>query len=456
MADPVLADGQYSVDGLVFGKNTQLLVAKTQVDPAQITAQDQPLSGRDGIRFGTDYMTSGKTITFTGNVWVGPNDSIGAQDVYAQLEAAWNNREVRLVPGAVSVLRFNYPNSQVSRRVYGRGRSIAPTLGSVARGAIPFVAAFVSADPNVYSDMQYSVNLKLSPTDLGTPVNLLANPGFESGLTGWVGTGGVLTLDNTHVHSGLQAAKFVPTGGTAGYYQSTVTAIKPNVGYIATGWIYAPAALSRPIALNINTYDVSGTYLETITSPTFAPVAGQWYPVSFPFTATDSSAVGARVVPTLSGTPLATDIFWGDDFSLVLPNGGAAPPFTPPVLLAALSSVEQGVNNAGPLWTWPIIVFNGPITNPKLTLPDLGVSIMLQANVASGVSVSIDTQPWACTILDQFGNSYAGDAVGNSLADLGLPPGFSRVQFTGQDPTNQSSCQLLWRSATGTIGGTTI
>jgi hypothetical protein len=456
VADPVLANGQYSIDGLVFGRNTDLLVAQTQIDQATITNGDQPHAGRDGMRFGVDYITAGKIFTFTGTAYTDPTDSIGSQDSYARLESAWLNSNIRLKSGAVSCLRFKYPNSPLTRRVYGRGRQIAPTLGSVSQGATGFVAAFQASDDKVYSDTVDSIQIKLGPTDLGTPQNQIPNPGFEDGTTGWTTTGGTLTQDQTHVHGGLYAGKFVPNGSTANpSILSPQSPAAASNGTVGTIWLYAPSALSKTLTVGISFYNSSGGLISTLSGSAFTLTAGSWQSISLP-ESSPAGTVTALVRVTYTGTPVVGDILWLDDSSIAVRNGGLTWPVTWPAAWAGLSSTEQAVNNQGVYDTWPVIVFNGPITNGKVSFPELGTSFMLQGPVASGVAVSVDTQPWASTIVDQNGNSYAGYAVGNSLGDLAIPPGQSRVIFTGQDPTNTSSCQISWRSATATIGGTTI
>lgn len=174
MADPVLTTGQYSIgtegssSAFVYGGRQPtfaggIQIARTEIDPGSAAVQDQAVVGRDGQLFGIDTMP-GLTITQTGQANA---PAPACLDDFDALSSAWNADAFRFVNGAVQCLRAFYPGSTVVRRVYGRGRKIAPTMGGVFAGIVPFVALFQAADLNFYSDTLSTCVMKLIPSLIG-------------------------------------------------------------------------------------------------------------------------------------------------------------------------------------------------------------------------------------------------------------------------------------------------
>lgn len=296
----VLADGQYALDGLVFGRGTQIQVAETALDPGDPATQDSALIGADGRQFGVD-TEPGWTITFTGQVYV-PEDPAGALSVYGALAAAWSATDVRMIPRAVSALELRYPGSGAARITWGRARKLAPTLGMVRHGLIPYVGTFDTAGPLFYAG------------------------------------------DEQQAHLG---------------------------------------------------------------------------------------------------------VLWSD------PGGGMSLPASLPAALATSPGPRSDIAvNPGPDATWPTVTFGGPVVNPSLTYVETGRSVGLTGSLASGEQVTVDTRPWARSVTNPDGGSYAGRLTGDRLADLALPAGQVTLAFRGQDSTGQASCVFAWRPATRILGGT--
>lgn len=457
-AVPSLLSGQYSIDNFVFGRETQITVQNTAIDPVTFTTQDQSVGAGDGQRFGVDYATGGKIYTFTGNVLQNDtNDKIGAMDTYAQLEAYWNNPAIRLNPGAVSTLRFRYPNSPVTRRVYGRGRAITPSLGMISRGNAPWIGAFQAADGNVYSDTVQTITLSLAGSAYASQTNLMSNPQFKSGIAGYTFAGGTLTQDNAHVHSTGFSGKFVPNGTANPSVTSPFVPVQNNKSYIVADWIFSTTTLSVPIHFIVELYDASFNPLSQQLSKTITFQANSWFTTWAQFTVNNASARWATIQMVYVGTPLTTDVIWLGDYAFQFPNGVFINTglLTLPVKIIGNTnkSSQLAVVNTGIVDTYPVITFNGPVTNPAVNFLELDLGIEIQAAIPRGKSVTIDTRPWNRTVVDNTRVSWAGDLIGDSLTQLLLPPGITTIQYSGQDTSGSTTATVKWRTAYSMIGG---
>lgn len=135
-------------------------------------------------------------------------------------------------------------------------------------------------------------------------------------------------------------------------------------------------------------------------------------------------------------------------------RGTLAPPWTPPLQLAATSNYQAStLVNSGSLPTWPVITFYGPVSYPGVTFVNTPVSIGYQGILATGQSLAIDTRPWARTALLNSGASVAGYLTGSAMLNMQVQPGATTVHYGGQDFTGQSYVVITWRSATLSIGG---
>lgn len=168
------SDGQYAINGFVFGKGTNsLYVQNTAVQVANASVQDSTLVNDDATLYGIDAVPN-VTITFTGFARADtPLDTLAAYDQFAAL---WSNPLIRLVNSSVSELVCWYPYSSEQRVVWGRGRLITPTMGMANQCVIPFVATFQTVSPYFYTyqaqtlDLDEFVQLGPLTTPLTTPV----------------------------------------------------------------------------------------------------------------------------------------------------------------------------------------------------------------------------------------------------------------------------------------------
>lgn len=147
----------------------------------------------------------------------------------------------------------------------------------------------------------------------------------------------------------------------------------------------------------------------------------------------DSGEGGARSVTlTLVADSSETGIVW---------------PVTWPVVWGAQGERQDTVVNSGDSPTWPVITFHGPVAQPSIELVGTGRRLSLDTTLASDRSITIDTRPWARTILRDDGASFAGVARGASLAEFQLPVGQTVMAYRGTDLSGQSRCVIAWRDA---------
>jgi hypothetical protein len=94
--------------------------------------------------------------------------------------------------------------------------------------------------------------------------------------------------------------------------------------YRGSGWLYAPAPIPTGVAVNVNWYDGSNTFMSTSTNAT-TPVSGAWFFMDAAFTAPVGAAFGS-VSMWINGTPGAGVLLYGDDLRLraATPSGDAA------------------------------------------------------------------------------------------------------------------------------------
>lgn len=134
----------------------------------------------------------------------------------------------------------------------------------------------------------------------------------------------------------------------------------------------------------------------------------------------------------------------------VLPDGGLVLPTVFPTSSIPSNSRDSTVWVDGKAATYPIIRFEGPITNPSIETADWGLS--LDMTLAAGEYVEIDTRPWVQTALLNGDVSVAG-ALGTRqwLSRMKLRPGQHDFNYRGSAGSAGSTCTVRWRSAWNSI-----
>ena len=159
-----------------------------------------------------------------------------------------------------------------------------------------------------------------------TTPNILSNPSFESGTTGWG------SLDTT---SAVQSATQARRGGFSMFITPTGSGPTPrivsaagnravvNPGDQLTVEAYIrPTTANKPIIAGVSWYDSGGTFIST-TSVTAAAIALTWQYITTTATAPVGAAFGAAMVG-LNGTPAAGDTAYIDQVQLHLPSAAAS------------------------------------------------------------------------------------------------------------------------------------
>lgn len=163
--------------------------------------------------------------------------------------------------------------------------------------------------------------------------------------------------------------------------------------------------------------------------------------------------VAQGVVTVAADFACVDDLFYDpadQSFSLGIvppPSGGLITPLASPLTTTATSDRSTGFTVGGDMPAWPVITIHGPITNPEVEVVGQW-TIGLNTSLASDQSLTIDTRPWARTILLSNGGSLAGTLTAGSarLASASLPPGDYEAVLRGTDQTGTASLTFAWRN----------
>lgn len=137
--------------------------------------------------------------------------------------------------------------------------------------------------------------------------------------------------------------------------------------------------------------------------------------------------------------------------SLIASAGdGIVWPVTWPITWGSPGERQDAVLNAGDSPSWPVITIRGPVAQPSIELVGTGRSLRLDTTLAYDRSITIDTRPWARSVLRDDGASMAGVLRGAALAEFQLPPGQTVLAYRGTDMSGQSTCTVAWRDAYST------
>ncbi|MBV1940773.1 phage tail family protein [Streptomyces sp. BV286] len=132
------------------------------------------------------------------------------------------------------------------------------------------------------------------------------------------------------------------------------------------------------------------------------------------------------------------------------PRRGLKGPLTSPLRMTGTGAtkVPGAVNIGGDRPTWPVITFHGPISDPACEVVGKW-KVGLNLTIAEGSRVTIDTRPWALTVLRNGSASVAGNLTRASprMVDMRLPKGRQDLVLRGADATGLAYMTVAWRDA---------
>ncbi|MEY9964431.1 chitinase [Streptacidiphilus sp. MAP12-16] len=179
--------------------------------------------------------------------------------------------------------------------------------------------------------------------------NLVANPGFESGLSGWTCSSGSGAAVSSPVHSGASALKATPTGQDDAQCTQTIS-VQPNSQYTLSAYVQG----SYVYLGATGTGGTSDPSIWTPNSPSYSQL-------SVGFT---TGANTTTVTVYLHGW-YAQPAYYADDVSLTGPGGSSPTPTTAPPTTAPPTTTPP--TTAPPTTTPPTTA--PPTTAPPSTTP---------------------------------------------------------------------------------------
>ncbi|WP_439679577.1 fibronectin type III domain-containing protein [Embleya sp. MST-111070] len=147
--------------------------------------------------------------------------------------------------------------------------------------------------------------------------NLVSNPGFEDGLSGWTCSAGSGAAASTPVHAGTGALKATPAGADNARCSQTVTVL-PNSDYTLSAWVQGSYVY------------LGATGTGTTDPSTWTPGAGTYQQLKTTFRTGPSTTSVTVYTHGWYGQPA----YYADDITLSGPGGGTQVPAAPTGLAA--------------------------------------------------------------------------------------------------------------------------
>lgn len=231
--------------------------------------------------------------------------------------------------------------------------------------------------------------------------NLVANPGFESGLSNWTCTAGSGAAVSSPVHTGSGALKATPSSSDTGQCSQTVS-VQPNSSYTLSAWVQG-------------SYVYIGATGTGGTDPsTWTPGASSYQQLSVSFT----TGASTHAVTVYTHGWYAQPAYFADDITLSGPGGSTTPPTTPPTTAPT---------------TPPTTPPTSPTTTPPTSPPPGG----LPKHVVTGYWQNFNNGATVQT-LAQVQSQY--DIIAVAFADATATPG--AVSFTLDPSLGYSAAQF--------------
>lgn len=290
-------------------------------------------------------------------------------------------------------------------------------------------------------EMQFEI-LESEESSNGVPFGIghdvsVNDGGFDPGELGWVTQDGVnstrgTTMFGRDVNSGRTWAWTLHTD-----QEDTQTALAA-LARLNTAW-RARAVVGTPGKVLPLRYRVGDRVRRVYGRPRrfAAPPSNQIISGMIPITCDFSVADDLHY----DDAEQSTTITWAQDS-----DGGFVLPATLPITTLPGSNKAGLVTVSGDAPAYPVIRFDGPVTNPSLSTDEW--TLTLNMSISAGQYVEIDTRPWAMTALLNGTASVAGKLGRRQwLEDVRLQPGNQELHFSGASSSGGATCTVRWRNA---------
>ena len=179
--------------------------------------------------------------------------------------------------------------------------------------------------------------MSMAPTATAA-TNLVADAGFESGLTGWTCDAGAATAVSSPVHTGAKALAGTPSSAVTAQCTQTVS-VAPNSSYTLTAYVQG-------------SYVHLGATGAGVNASTWTASAPSYQQLSTTFTTGASTTSVTVFVHGWYGQPT----YYADDVTLAGPDGGGTPPTS--TTTTTTTTVTPPPNTG---WTHPVYLM--PLDN---------------------------------------------------------------------------------------------
>ncbi len=123
--------------------------------------------------------------------------------------------------------------------------------------------------------------LAAGAADIPAPENMLTNPGFEAGLTGWDGHAGAMIESSTIRHTGTNAVAVARTATHHGVRQNMLGKMVPGQPYFVSAWARTDSATNETVMLSFRstvdaTADTTAIATESVASGCWVWLSGYY------------------------------------------------------------------------------------------------------------------------------------------------------------------------------------
>lgn len=458
-----LGEHQYELNGVVFGRDTPIMVESFQPGGYDIESNDASLPREDGRRFGVDFFT-GRTMSF--EIYI-----ISDSDVFEdlrRLQRAWKANDTRLGYGTVVPLR--YRKNGRTRRVYGRPRSFSYTPGRTFVNEITVTAEFVTVDELFYHDAPRELTLSSVPR-FERQTNRVTNPSSENDVNLWTASAATAARSTSRAWSGDASLELTGDGTSNPHWVETeFLAVEPNTAYTASAYVSVGSGFTES-RVRLTWYDSSQTEVGSETGAA-TTIDQTWTRVILPGAASPSGAAFAKLRVYLDPSSETQGVGYVDAAMLTLGESareyfdgagdqtrwtgtphastsellaGIVFPVTFPITFAGGVPQEASATNDGDEYAWPEFTFYGP-RSPAVTYHD-GRRLEVAFNLGVTDKVVVDTRPWARSAVLNDGTDVSGALRGDPLSELAFGPGRTILDFQSGDTSGRSTMTASWHPA---------